>query len=77
MAFLIRVAEVLHLEALVFVEGSQQQAELVLELVQVRGRAVGQVGGVQAEPLGDVTAAPQVIEHNQVANEEAVGSATS
>ena len=38
------IAEVLHLQPLVFVEGRQQETELVLEVVQISNRAIRQVG---------------------------------
>jgi hypothetical protein len=72
-AFVVRVGEVLDLQPLVFVQRSQQQAELFLKFVQVGNRAVGQVGGFKDKAFGDVAAAPQMIEQNQIADKETVG----
>jgi hypothetical protein len=65
----------LHLQALVLVEGREQETELVLEIVEVGDRAVRQVGRLEDETLGHVTAAPQMIEDDQIADEESVGCA--
>ena len=67
------IAEVLHLQTLVFVKRGQQETELVLKIVEVGRLTVGQVWCLEDEAFRHVSAAPQMIEHNQVANKEAVG----
>ena len=73
--FVVRVGKVLDLQPLIFVERSQQQAELVLKFVQVGDGAVGEVGRFKDKTFGDVTAAPEMIEQNQIADEKTVGRA--
>jgi hypothetical protein len=65
----------LHLQPLVLVERGEQETELILKIVQVGDLAVGEVGRFKDKPLGHVTAAPQMIEHNQVADKKTVGCA--
>ena len=72
--FVVGIAEVLHLQALVFVERRQQETELILEVVQVGDWAVREVRRFKDETLGHETAAPEMIEHNQVAAEKSVGN---
>jgi hypothetical protein len=50
-------------------------AELVLKFVQVGNWAVGEVGRFKDKALGDVTAAPERIEQNQIVHKKAVGGA--
>src|SRR6266511_2535299 len=69
------IAEILDLETLVFVEGRQQETEFILKCVKVRRRAVQEIGGLEDESLRHVAAAPKVVEHDQVADKMAVGSA--
>ena len=71
--FVIRVGKVLNLQPLIFVERSQQQTKLFLKFVQVGDGTVGEVGRFKDKALGDVTAAPQMIEQNQIAHEKSVG----
>src|SRR5205823_1330503 len=71
---IVRIAEVLDLETLVFVERGQQETELLLEIVEIGYWAVGKVRCLKDEPLRDVAAAAKVIEHDQVAHEKTVGS---
>src|SRR5438876_8976775 len=58
-----------------FVKGRQQETELILKFVKVRRRAVQEVGSLEDESLRHVAAAPKVVEHDQVADKIAVGSA--
>ena len=74
-AFVVGIAEVLNLEALVLVEGRQEKAKLVLEVVQVGDGRVREVGSLEDESLRHVTAAPQMIEDHQITDEETVGGA--
>ena len=71
--FVIGIGKVLDLQPLAFVQRSQQQAKLFLKFVQVGNRAVGQVGRFKDKALGDVTAAPQMIEQNQIAHKKTIG----
>ena len=54
-------------------QGREEPAELFLKVVQVGDGAVGEVGRFKDEALGDITAAPQVIEQDQIADKETVG----
>jgi hypothetical protein len=49
--FVIRIAEVLHLQSLVLVERGEQQTKLFLKVIQIGDRAVGQVRRLEDEPL--------------------------
>ena len=71
--FVVRVGEVLNLQPLVFVQRSQKPAEFILKIVQVGDGAVGEVGRFKDKTLGDVAAAPQMIEQDQIADKETVG----
>ena len=73
LGLVVRIGKILNLQPLIFVQRSQQQAELFLKFVQVGNRAVGQVGGFKDKAFGDVAAAPQMIEQNQIADKETVG----
>src|SRR6266545_1336668 len=73
--FEIGIAKILHLETLVLVEGGQQETELILKCVQIRYRAVQEVGRLEDKSLRHVASAPKVVEHDQVANKVTVGSA--
>ena len=72
---IIRIAIVLDLQPLIFVERRQQQAKLLLKFVQVGNRTVGEVGRFKDKALGDIPAAPERIEQNQIAHEKSVGGA--
>ena len=72
-AFVVRVRKILNLQPLILVERSQQQAKLFLKVVQVGNRAVGEVGRFKDKALGHITAAPQMIKQDQIADKEAVG----
>ena len=61
------------LQPLMFVERRQQEAELILKIVQVGDRAVREVGCFKDETLGHIAAAPEMIEHNQITSEKAIG----
>ncbi len=61
------------LQPLIFVERSQQQTKLFLKVIQVGNRVVGEVGRFKDEAFGDVTAAPMMIEHHQIALKKSVG----
>ena len=67
------IAEVLHLQALMLVKRREQETELILEIVQVGDRAVREVGRFKNESLRHITAAPEMIEHNQIAAEKPLG----
>jgi hypothetical protein len=63
------------LQALVLVQGREQETELILEVVQVGGGTVGEVGRFNDETLCDEAATPEMIEDYHVADKETVGSA--
>ena len=58
---IVRIAEVLDLETLVFVERGQQETELLLEIVEIGDWAVGKVRCLKDEPLRDVAAAAKAL----------------
>jgi hypothetical protein len=65
----IGVAEVLHLQPLIFAKRGEQQRQLILKVVEFRDLGIGQVGRLENEPLGDTAAFAQSIEDNEVAEE--------
>src|SRR6266540_1840706 len=69
------IAEILHLETLMFVEGRQQETEFILKCVKVGRRAVQEVGSLEDKSLRHGASAPKVVEHDQIADKIAVGSA--
>ena len=73
LGLVIGIGKVLDLQPLIFVERRQQQAKLLLKIVQVGDGAVGEVGRFKDEAFGDITAAPQMIEQNQIADKKTVG----
>ena len=71
--FVVRIGKVLNLQPLVFVQRSQQQAELFLKFIQVGDGTVGEVRRFKDKTFGDITAAPQMVEHHQIAHKKTVG----
>jgi hypothetical protein len=63
----------LDLQPLIVMEGCQQQTELLLKFIQVGDGTVGQIRRFKDKAFGDVAAAPQMIEQNQIADKETVG----
>ena len=61
------------LQPLIVMEGCQQQTELLLKFIQVGDGTVGQIRRFKDKAFGDITAAAQMIEQNQIADKETVG----
>src|SRR6266550_4419925 len=57
------------------VERREQEAGLILEIVEVGCRTVREVGRFKDETFRNVPAAPEMIEDHHVADEETIGSA--
>jgi hypothetical protein len=60
------------LQPLMLVERREQETELILEVVEIGDRAVGEVGGFKDKPLRRIPAPPEKIKDNQVANKKTV-----
>jgi hypothetical protein len=63
------------LEPLILVERRQQQAKLVLKIVQVGNWTIRQIRRFEYEALRHIAAAPQQIENDHFADEETIGCA--
>ena len=56
------------MQPLILVKRGEQETEVILEIVEVRHLAVGEVGRFKDKPLRDEATAPELIEDNQIAD---------
>ena len=75
LGLVVGIGKVLDLQPLIFVKRCEQQAKLFLKFIQVGDGTVGKVGRFKDKTFGDVTAAPERIEQNQIVHEKSIGCA--
>ena len=54
-------------------ERRQEETNLVLEVIQIRDGAVGEIRCLKQEAFGHISPSPRVIEDQEVANYKSVG----